>query len=284
MRFAVSFIVCLSLNLPDAGLEPVQAPGVTAAASRDKDPIERGFDLLYSLEFPEARDRFTSWQETHPDDPLGPAAVAASYLFEEFFHQGVLTSAYFLDDRRLLGGIGGKPDEKRKRSFVEANQRARSLALRMLEPDPNNADALFAMTLVTGMQADFESILVKRQMESLRLIKEANGYANRLLALRPGTADAWLALGAANYIIGCLPLHVRFLLWFGGIHGDRNLGMEQLKKAAEDGHFLKPFAKILLALAALRERQKDLARKELSDLVAEFPRNSLFAAELARLH
>jgi predicted Zn-dependent protease len=39
----------------------------------------------------------------------------------------------------------------------------------------------------------------------------------------------------------------------------------------------------LLALAALREKQEDIARKQLSDLVAEYPDNHVFAEELARL-
>jgi hypothetical protein len=55
-------------------------------------------------------------------------------------------------------------------------------------------------------------------------------------------------------------------------------------------HYLRPFAKILLALAALREKQPDvartelIARTELNDLVAEFPENPLFASELAKLN
>ena len=133
------------------------------------------------------------------------------------------------------------------------------------------------------MQADFVSILEKRQLESLSLIKEAEGYAKRLLALQPDEADAWLSLGAANYIIGCLHTYKRFFLWFGRIHGDKSLGMEQLQITAEKGHYLKPFAEIFLALAAMREKQEDVARKQLLDLATRFPQNPLFQEELARL-
>jgi hypothetical protein len=48
-------------------------------------------------------------------------------------------------------------------------------------------------------------------------------------------------------------------------------------------HHLRLFAKILLALAALREKQTTLARAQLTELVAEFPHNSLFVGELATL-
>ncbi|HEX9760894.1 MAG TPA: hypothetical protein VGA40_08235 [Candidatus Acidoferrales bacterium] len=53
--------------------------------------------------------------------------------------------------------------------------------------------------------------------------------------------------------------------------------------AAARGRYLRPFAKILLALVALREKQPELARTQLIELVAEFPQNPLFAKELAKL-
>jgi hypothetical protein len=53
--------------------------------------------------------------------------------------------------------------------------------------------------------------------------------------------------------------------------------------AAAHGHYLRPFAKILLALAALREKKPEVARIQLNELVAEFSENPLFASELAKL-
>jgi len=245
--------------------------------------IDTGFHLLYELKFPEARAQFSAWQKTHPEDPLGHASEAASYLFEEFYWQGVLTSDFFLDDKRLLGGIRGKPDEKRHEAFSTANRRAQELARGHLKTNPQDAGALFALTISTGMQADYASLIEKRQFESLRLIREAERYAKDLLAVAPDSADAYLTLGAANYILGSLPPHKRFFLWFGGIHGDKARGMQQLQMAATRGHWLRPFARMLLALAALREKQVELARTQLRQLTAEFPENALFARELAML-
>jgi predicted Zn-dependent protease len=88
----------------------------------------------------------------------------------------------------------------------------------------------------------------------------------------------------ANYFIGSLPGAKKFFLSFAGIHGDKTAGIRQLQIAADHGHYLRPFAKILLALAALREKQVDLARIQLQQLVAEFPENPLFASELAKLN
>jgi hypothetical protein len=270
--------VCVRAN-------PLDEPKSPSASTYSgmKPQVELGFNLLYELKFSEARNQFAAWQQMNPEDPLGYVAAASSYLFEEFYDQNVLTSGFFLDDERLLGGIQGKPDEGRKWHFEAANKMGKTLALKRLKINRRDANALFALTVAAGMQADFASILERRQMESLSLIKEAEGYAKQLLAVRPDEADAWVSLGAANYIIGCLPSYKRFFLWFGRIHGDKHLGMEQLQITAEKGNYLKPFAKIFLALASMREKQEDVARILLRDLATQFPENPLFRAELVRL-
>jgi hypothetical protein len=246
--------------------------------------IAAGFQQLYNLRFPEAREQFTLWQANHPEDPLGDVSIAASYLFEEFYSQGVLSSAYFLDNKRLLGGIEGKPDESRAAGFRIANERARMIALRRLEGNPHDTDALYALTLATGMEADYSGIIEKRHLQSLHLIKQADAYANQLLMAEPDAKDAWLALGAADYIIGSLPPHKRFFLRFGGIHGNKEVGLSELRQTAEKGVYLRPYAKMLLAFASLREGQDDTARALFSELSAEFPNNSLIAVELAKLN
>jgi hypothetical protein len=133
------------------------------------------------------------------------------------------------------------------------------------------------------MQADYASLIDKHQKDSLKMIGEADKYAKRLLMIAPEGTDAYLTLGTANYIIGSLSGFKRFVLGMAGIHGDKKLGIQQLEMAAASGHYLRPFAKIMLALAALREKKPDVARVQLKELVLEFPENPLFASELAKL-
>jgi hypothetical protein len=257
-------------------------PAPSARAS-DQLAIEAGFRLLYELKFPEAREQFSAWQKAHPDNALGNVFEAASYLFEEFYGQGILTSEFFLDNKRLLGGTGRGGDTTRPTAFLAANMRALTLAHRQLSSDPRDTEALLALTLSTGMQADYASLIEKHQFESLHFVRDAQRYAKDLLVLAPDSADAYVALGTANYVIGCLPAYKRFFLRLGDIHGDKLAGIMQLEIAATRGHYLRPFAKILLALAALREKQVELARTQLLELTDEFPQNTLFLHELAKL-
>ncbi len=236
---------------------------------------------MYELKFDQARAEFTAYEKAHPEDPLGAASEAASYLFEEFNQKGVLTSAFFLNDKKLLGGVDGPPDAKRRAGFFEALSRARAIAARRLKANSRDPDALLAMTLVDGMQADYDALIEKRQLRSLHSIRQAEGEATTLLAVKPDAQDAYVALGGANYIIGCMPSYKRAFLWFGGVHGDRQRGMDQLRRAAAGGQYLRPFAKAMLALVALREHQPELARTLFGELTREFPGNPVFAHEYA---
>ncbi len=245
--------------------------------------LKEGFRLLYVQKYPEAREKFSAWTSAHPDDPFGFVAKAASYLFEEFYRQGVMTSDFFLDDKKFLRGIEGKPDPERLKHFDAELAQARKLANARLSRNKNDAAGLFALTLAAGMESNSDSILQKKHVESLKRMKEANEHAKLLLAQRPDADDAWVAPGSADYIIGCLSGGVRMVLWFGGIHGDKKLGMELVGKTAEKGRYLEPFAKVLLALAARREKQDALAQKLLHELTEEFPDSPLFAAEYAKV-
>jgi tetratricopeptide (TPR) repeat protein len=283
-RTSICLLLCTALAAAvlDVRAAPA-ASGQVRIEALHVPELDSGFHLLYELKPEEARKRFESLQKSHPENPLGIAAEAAAYLFEECYRQGVLTSEFFLDDKRLLGKIPLKPDPELRAAFFSADKRAQDLAQMQLKLSPDDPNALFAMTLSLGMQADYASLIDKHQLDSLKMIREADTYAKKLLLIAPDAADAYLGLGTANYVIGSLAGIKKFFLGFAGIHGDKKVGIRQLEIAADRGRYLRPFAKILLALAALREKKPEVARAQLTELVTEFPENLLFASELAKL-
>lgn len=279
-------LLALSVLLAPA-VPAAQEPAETAAESKTPafhtvPELMAGFNLLYQQKFTEARETFSAWQSQNPEEPFGGIALAASYLFEELYRQGVLTSDFFLNEKKFLHGIDGKPDPARMSSFRVALTRARILAKQRLKTNAKDPEGLFALTLAAGMESDADAILEKKQLDGLKRMKEANEHAKQLLAQHPDAGDAYVAPGIANYIIGSLNPGYRFALWFGGIHGDKKLGMQQVAKTVENGRYLRPFAKIMLALAARREKQNVLAQRLLRELSEEFPTNDTFAAEYAK--
>ncbi len=274
---AVSFLLLAATNCP-----AVTHQDSAGAAFISVPELSAGFHSLYAQNFSGAREQFDGWEARHPEEPFGEVAVAASYLFEELFRQGILSSDFFLNEKRFLNGIEGKPDAGRMKSFEEAISLARKLAKKRLTKNAREPEALFALTLAAGMESNADMMLRKQHIESLKRLKEANEYAKQLLAEVPDADDAYVALGSANYIIGSLSGGARFMLWFGGIHGDKKLGMEQLKKTIDNGRYLQPFAKILLALAARREKQNTVAQRLLRELSEEYPESPLFVTEYAK--
>ena len=59
--------------------------------------------------------------------------------------------------------------------------------------------------------------------------------------------------------------------------------MRQLELAVAQGHYLQPYAQLLLALTSLREKRPQRAQALLANLASEFPENPLFRRELVKL-
>ena len=284
MRYFPALLALLALGalLVPAASRCQSAAKINSPAFRSDPELKAGFDMLYEQKFPEARKVFEAWAAKNPTEPFGQVAIAASYLFEEFYRQQVLTSDYFLNDKRFLGGISGIPDPGRMKGFDEAVVKARLLAEQTLKQNKRDPEGLFALTLSAGMQSDADSMLLKKHYDALKHLKEANSNAAILLADHPDAYDVYVAPGIAYYVIGSLSGSARFILWFGGIHGDKDLGMRQVEKTADNGNYLKPFAKILLALSARREKKDALAIKNLKELTEQFPDNTVYQTEYSK--
>jgi len=83
--------------------------------------------------------------------------------------------------------------------------------------------------------------------------------------------------------LGLNPAPIRWILHIGGAQTDKVEGLEKLRITAEKGHYFAPFARLLLAVAALRDKDRNTASDLLSALSREFPGNDLYRKELARL-
>jgi hypothetical protein len=152
-----------------------------------------------------------------------------------------------------------------------------------LSKNSKDEDALFSLTLINGLQADYAALIEKRNMASLHYTKEATAWGQQTLAVDPSNYDAHIAGGIAKYLVGSLSAPVRWLVRLGGVAGDKQEGVKELKLVADRGHYLAPFADILLAIAYVRDHDKQHAREILASLREQFPANPLFAQEIAKL-
>lgn len=245
--------------------------------------LDQGYNDMYNLTFADAHRCFHDWERSHPSDPMGPVSDAAAYLFFEFDRLKVLRSELFANDAEFIKAKKLTPDPHIKSGFQEDLQQAKRLADAILARTPDDETALFATVLRLALQADYTALVEKRYWPSLTEIKEARRYAGELLSKHPDCYDAYLAIGVENYLLSLRPAPERWFLQMTGSEADRQKGIQSLRITAEKGHYLKAYAQVLLAIAALRDKNTDEAKRLLARLAQQYPKNDLFRVELKKM-
>lgn len=272
-RLGIAALVC--------GLSCAYANGADLPGPQTS--LDHGFHLLYNLDFAGAQQVFASWRQAHSDDPLGPACVAAGLLFSEFNRLGVLESQFYVNDQAFEARKKLAPDPSVRDRLNAALDESESRGKARLAQNPNDRNALFALTLASGLRADYAALIEKRNLASLHFTRDATAWAKQLLTVDPQCYDAHLATGVSQYIVGSMAAPVRWLVRLGGIAGNKEAGINELQVTAQRGRYLAPFARILLAIAYVREKDKSQARQLLVSLQQDFPQNPLFSREIGRL-
>lgn len=245
--------------------------------------LETGFAQMYNLEFDKAHQTFAQAQVEHPDDPMVPVSDAAAYLFSEFDRLHILESELFVNDEAYESRAKLSPDPRIKQAFDQQMQRATQLSDAALASNPNDKNALFARVMVYGLNGDYTALIEKRDLKGLSYVKQGRELAEKLLTIDPTCYDAYIAVGVENYLLSLKPAPVRWFLHMTGAQTDKDTGLQKLRITAVKGHYLLPYARMLLAVAALRDHQPDQARTLLEGLSRDFPHNRLYASELAKL-
>jgi hypothetical protein len=238
---------------------------------------------MYNLDFAQAEREFTAFEQQHADNPIGPVSEAADLLFGEFQRLGVLQTQFYENDSAFAARKKLSADPAVRDRFNAALAQGEQLARARQLKDATDHDALFALTLASGLRADYLALIEKRNFASLHYAKQASAYGNQLLGVHPDCYDAHLASGVSRYLTGSLAAPLRWMVRLGGANPDKQGGISELELTATRGELLAPFARILLAIAYVRDKDKSKAMAELESLRKEFPSNPLFATEIARL-
>jgi hypothetical protein len=245
--------------------------------------LDAGYRDLYNLDFPAAHAQFTAWLTQHPEDPLGAASDAAAYLFGEFDRLSIIDVQLFADQSRFDSRSKLTPDPAVRKAFDERADQANRLADAALAKNSRDANALYAKAAICGMRSDYALMIDKRDIAALSLQKQSSALAKQVLAIDPKMYDAYLAPGVENYMLSLKWAPLRWMLSWTGAGTDRVEGIRLLKLTAAQGHYLAPFARMMLAVAAIRDNHPQDARDTLTALAKEYPRNSLYTRERDRI-
>jgi hypothetical protein len=256
----------------------------TAPAAAQDRSLEQGYNEMYNLDFEAAHRVFREWEKENPHDPMGPVSDGAAFLFSEFDRLRILQSEFFTNDDNFVSRRRSlSPDPNAKREFEAALSRSEKLASEILKRSPDDETALLATVLRIGLHADYLALVEKSNLAALAEVKRSRAIAGQLLAKHPECYDAYLAQGVENYLLSLKPAPIRWFLRMGGAQTDKETGLARLRVTAEKGRYLKPYARLLLAVAALRDNDAASAKRTLYWLVSRYPKNRLYREELAKL-
>jgi hypothetical protein len=245
--------------------------------------LETGFHQMYNLDFSAAHKTFEQWEELHPDDPLGAASNAAAYLFAEFDRLHILEFDLFTDNRRIEETEKQHADPANKSAFESELAKADKIAEKALSQASDDCNALFAKTLADGLRGNYAALIENQKRDALGYLKSSRMTAEKLINIDPAYYDAYLAIGIENYLLGLRSAPSRWVLRLTGAETNKEKGLSNLKMTAEKGSYLAPYARVLLVIASLRDRDPNTAKKLLAELARDFPQNRLYQIELARL-
>lgn len=245
--------------------------------------IDKAFERMYNFDFAGAHAIIDTHLRSKPADPLAYGVRASAFLFQELDRLRILESEFLAEDKKIAEKKKLKPDLQIRDAFQSALQTAETAAHRSIANNPNDADSLFTLSLVASLQADYMAFIEKRQLQSLSFIKQSQSWSLRLLKAHPNFADAELTGGACEYLVGSMPFFVRWFVRFEGVEGQKASAAPKLERVASSGRYLGPFARILLAIVHLREKQPGRSLSLLKELSRDYPQNPLFRSEAAKI-
>jgi hypothetical protein len=280
---ALLLIAAVSPTTADDRVDSPESEAALIAPAAMASSIELALDRMYNFDFDAAHEILDAHLEEKPQDPLGFAFRASVHLFDELDRLKILETEFFQSDEKIADKKKVRPDPEVRELMMQSLALAEENALVRLERSDRDADALFALCLKEGVLTDYRALVEKKGLKSFSSARASNSHAMRLLGIAPDYHDAHLTTGINEYLIGSLPFFVRWFVRIDGIEGDKERAFERLELVADNGRYLGPFARILMAVIALREDKPELARELLDGLARDYPENPLLKKELDKV-
>lgn len=226
-RLCIGLLVWLLLGLPVPGhaqsIDPLEENKTFSSILADsfvREKGEKGLDLLYNMRSEEARALFREIDERYPDHPVGP------------FLQGLnLWWTIMLD----------LTDASHDEAFFEQMDEVIARCEELLDENPEHFDAMLFKAAAHGFKARLASNR-SDWWKAIRNGRKAIGPAREVAETAPSeNGDYVFGKGLYDYYTAIIEEEYPVVKTFTWLipDGNRTLGLEQLRRTAEDGHYVK---------------------------------------------
>ena len=274
---SLRYICLLSIAVASGLASPAQVEKMDSETA-----VKRAYACLYNFDFNGAQEILDRQRQVDPREPLLASTKAGAYLFSELDRLRILELDFFTDDDKVVDRHKLVPDPAIRAKFFQTVEESDKLANARLAAKPDDPDALLALCTTAGLVTDYAALIEKRRFGSFALAKKSHIWAKKLLDLKPPVVDAYMTFGTAEYIVGSLPFFLRWFVHLDNVDGNKKKGIDELELVAKQGKYNGPFARMLLAVIAMREKRPWDAETLLAGLASEYPQNPLIREELAR--
>ncbi|HLW84027.1 MAG TPA: tetratricopeptide repeat protein [Candidatus Sulfotelmatobacter sp.] len=278
----VQILVLIALFVPArAG---AQYPATGGASSREaQDPlVEVAFNHFYNMELEQSTRDFEKVLAQHPQDPRAVNHLLTSIVTHQLYETGAMNTGEYANDS-FIGQTHRPGDPKVKERIKRLVAQAEGLEEDELKANPDDVDALYARGVTRAQFSLYTALIERAWFSALRNGVGARHDHERVLELDPKYVDAKLVVGTHNYVMGSLPWSVKVAVALVGLSGSKEKGLQYLREVGQSNGENAVDARIVLSLFLRREHNYDEARGIMAELAARYPKNYLFAIEVANL-
>ena len=178
------------------------------------------------------------------------------------------------------GFSGEGPAEKR---FFDRMNAAIALGEKQLERSPSDVSARFFVGGAYGYEARYLA-LQEKWWDAYRTGRKGLKQLERVAKDAPALDDTYLGLGIYHYYADVIPSVLKVLAGIVGLGGDRERGLEEIRRALEGGELVRTEAAFFLAeIYTSFEEDQWTALGYSRALRDEYPENELFTWQHARI-
>lgn len=239
-----------------------------------------GFNALFNMDYPSARKSFEDMKAIDPQHPAGYIYLANAIWLGHMATLRRLQSQVFNRDNSFFSETDDPTDPDVDKEFNKAITRGISMAQNRLQANKNDTVGLYYLGMGRTLIAGYEGTIKRSFFSALRNASKGVGLHKTLLALDPHCVDANLSIGTFDYVVGSLPLAVKILIFFGGVHGSKSDGLRRLELVARDGNYARDEAAVILMVLYEREKKVEKSLELIQEKTKQYPRNYFFQLQL----
>jgi tetratricopeptide (TPR) repeat protein len=278
------FLVCLILLTGlFTGATRVSAQAVTTDPFNHDPAVIDAIQHFYNLDFDVAQQKFQSLVAVHPNNPAALDYLLQTIVFEELYKEDLLDTTLYAHEGFLSTHHVTMEDPAIRAQVNQLTDRAVGLCDQELKANPNDVNALFARGMARSLKATYVGLSERSFVTGLHLALQARNDEARVLELDPNYVDAKLVVGIYYYVVAILPLPLRMMAGIVGIHGDKQKGLQMLEDCGRRGPVTSVAARTTLMLFYRHDARYNDAVAIAQSLEKQYPRNYLFALEVANL-